>query len=324
MAPRATRAGAPLADRQPHHHSPSSASRVPQIRKRPRGSGSARRARTRRARAPEVVAGGVSARPDARPRRHRPGTIQDEPGNARDGRGYANAKKAILAPRVFVKRAKRRNGNAGRTSQPARRAWPCTRGRCETCRRGPRGRSSGSSCRTPRVAFATRVVHGRSDLSQSLARNSLEAGISPSCACQPSLFRRIVWANSLKRRRTGADSEWHRLPSPGEIEPTGACRAPSLHHQRFQTAGPVTPSDRRVCARPRVASAPSEPNPNPSREHGGRRAALHGHDRLEGGRSRQARGASSIRIRPISSLDEDILIFQQRRVDDVPSPPPPR
>ena len=210
MAPRATRAGAPLADRQPHHHSPSSASRVPQIRKRPRGSGSARRARTRRARAPEVVAGGVSARPDARPRRHRPGTIQDEPGNARDGRGYANAKKAILAPRVFVKRAKRRNGNAGRTSQPARRAWPCTRGRCETCRRGPRGRSSGSSCRTPRVAFATRVVHGRSDLSQSLARNSLEAGISPSCACQPSLFRRIVWANSLKRRRTGADSEWHR------------------------------------------------------------------------------------------------------------------
>jgi hypothetical protein len=334
MARRATRAGAPLGS-SASSSTPSSASRVPQIRKRravrDRRDGRERDARERpgssrvgcpRARTP---ARGVAG----------PGRPRTSPGT-RGSSGVCQREKKPSSPRVFVKRA---NAEMGVPDAPlgllgelglvhevgARHAGEVLGDVHQAHRVGLRGWRSRPGWCAVVLTFRGRWPEAR----WAHAGARLE---SPAAARRANhhFFPLIVWENSLKQIRTDADSEWHRLASPspsrGEIEPERAARHPSIT-ARFQTAfgsGPATPSDRRVCARPRVASAPSEPNPNPSREHGRRRAALHGHDRLEGDRSRQARGASSIRIRPISSLDENILRFQQRRTDAVPSPPPPR
>ena len=200
--PRARPCRRPLADRQPHHHLP----------RRPR------RASRRSEKDTQVGIGATGAdatRASARGGRRwgirAPGRplaaspVRDDPGRvwAREGRsGYANAEKSHPRPASLLSE-QTPNGSAGRTSQPARRAWPCTRGRCETCRRGPRGRSSGSSCRTPRVAFATRVVRGRSVtfavVGPRLPQARPGAGWNlPQCSArQPPLFRGIALANSL-------------------------------------------------------------------------------------------------------------------------------
>ena len=81
--------------------------------------------------------------------RSRSSPVRDDPRSDPRTRGTgapdANAEKAITRLPRRVKRGNAEMGSAGRTSQPARRAWPCTRARRGTCRRGPRRRSSGSS-----------------------------------------------------------------------------------------------------------------------------------------------------------------------------------